>query len=402
MLRGMTVFGQARFRAAFAALLALAGVMPRAAAQMTLVPWNQTWCYLFPSNGMLPPGSGATEPSSGAVRWYAVEPEFAAGYSGPSFCQPWGGGGDSGWLSGLGAGPLGYGEVAYWLNDPQAEFQSLATYFPQPSQPFRYGAYFRTTFSVPDDGAHYAEPVLRYLMDDGGWVYLDGMPILRINMPDGAEDKFTALASNSSATEELLRSAKLSAPAGTATGDNPTVMWGGTPNAWVLTRVARLCPGEHTLAVSVHNSSPNSADMALALQLNATGHPDTDRDGMTDAWEAAHGFDPENPTDGLLDPDGDGGSNAGEFLAGTDPRNPASWLRVTQIALTAEGLQLTWSSVTAKVYRIEALSGGTVWVGTGVDYAAAPAPAVFTSSPVFPLTVFGEAARLWLRVRVAD
>ena len=60
------------------------------------------------------------------------------------------------------------------------------------------------------------------------------------------------------------------------------------------------------------------------------------------------------------------------------------------------------TSVPGKVYRIESLSGGTVWVGTGVDYAAAPAPAVVTSPPVFPLTVFGEAARLWLRVRVAD
>ena len=239
MLRAMTVFGQARFRAAFAALLALAGVMPRAAAQMTLVPWNQTWCYLFPSNGMLPPGSGAAEPSAGAVKWYAAEPEFVAGYSGPSFCQLWEGWFDSGWLSGQGAGPLGYGEITYWLNDPQPEFQSMGTFFQQPSAPFRYGAYFRTTFSVPDDGAHYVEPVLRYLLDDGGWVYLDGRPILRINMPDGAQDTFTALASHSSYTEDFLRSAKLSGPAGTATGDNPTVKWGGTPNARILTRVAR-------------------------------------------------------------------------------------------------------------------------------------------------------------------
>lgn len=54
----------------------------------------------------------------------------------------------------------------------------------------------------------------------------------------------------------------------------------------------------------------------------ARGTPpaDTDRDGMSDAWEKQHGFAPENPADGNADPDGDGYTNLEEFLNSTHPR----------------------------------------------------------------------------------
>src|SRR6266481_1211963 len=45
---------------------------------------------------------------------------------------------------------------------------------------------------------------------------------------------------------------------------------------------------------------------------------DTDGDGMPDAWEAAHGLNP-NLNDANSDPDGDGISNFKEFQRGTDP-----------------------------------------------------------------------------------
>jgi pectate lyase len=48
--------------------------------------------------------------------------------------------------------------------------------------------------------------------------------------------------------------------------------------------------------------------------------PDTDGDGMPDAWETTHGLAPGDAGDGPRDPDGDGYTNLEEFLNGTDPR----------------------------------------------------------------------------------
>lgn len=49
---------------------------------------------------------------------------------------------------------------------------------------------------------------------------------------------------------------------------------------------------------------------------------DTDRDGMPDAWEKAHGLNPRDPADAGADANGDGYSNIEKFLHGLDPRAP--------------------------------------------------------------------------------
>ena len=46
---------------------------------------------------------------------------------------------------------------------------------------------------------------------------------------------------------------------------------------------------------------------------------DGDHDGMPDAWETQHGFDPADAADGPRDADGDGYTNVEEYLNGTEP-----------------------------------------------------------------------------------
>jgi len=71
-----------------------------------------------------------------------------------------------------------------------------------------------------------------------------------------------------------------------------------------------------------HLSSPTYFDDFLAAFANPV-FTDGDLDGMSDAWEIAHGLNP-NADDRDGDPDGDGLSNILEFLLGTDPQNPDS------------------------------------------------------------------------------
>ena len=54
---------------------------------------------------------------------------------------------------------------------------------------------------------------------------------------------------------------------------------------------------------------------------DAVGTPDADSDGMPDAWETQHSFNPASASDAILDADSDGLTNLREFLAGTDPRD---------------------------------------------------------------------------------
>ena len=65
----------------------------------------------------------------------------------------------------------------------------------------------------------------------------------------------------------------------------------------------------------------NVAGVATSSVAVLTVAPDTDGDGMSDAWETENGFNPTNAADGALDSDGDGLTNAMEQVHGTDPHN---------------------------------------------------------------------------------
>jgi uncharacterized delta-60 repeat protein len=79
----------------------------------------------------------------------------------------------------------------------------------------------------------------------------------------------------------------------------------------------------------------NAASPALLVNatFNLTVLPDTDGDGLPDAWEIAHGLDPANRADALLDSDGDGVSNLDEQRAGTNPTDALSYLKIDSITL---------------------------------------------------------------------
>ena len=87
--------------------------------------------------------------------------------------------------------------------------------------------------------------------------------------------------------------------------------------------------------------------------------PDSDGDGMSDAWESQH-FGPAGAT-ADEDADGDGVNNLHEFRAGTNPRDSRSVFAVVEISKLPGGIQILWSSQPNKRYRVrrsEALLAG--------------------------------------------
>ena len=64
---------------------------------------------------------------------------------------------------------------------------------------------------------------------------------------------------------------------------------------------------------------------ALVFSQVPPPQPDADGDNLPDAWESAHGLNPNDPFDATKDPDNDGYTNLQEYQNGTDPQvwNPA-------------------------------------------------------------------------------
>lgn len=81
--------------------------------------------------------------------------------------------------------------------------------------------------------------------------------------------------------------------------------------------------------------------------------PDTDGDGIPDAWELLYAANLGVMT-GVGDNDGDGVSNRDEFTADTNPFDPNSRLRVTTITKPGvpSPVTLVWSSAPTRQYRI--------------------------------------------------
>jgi len=107
--------------------------------------------------------------------------------------------------------------------------------------------------------------------------------------------------------------------------------------------------------VVFNDAAPNGVPVSFSVVALA----DADGDRIPDEWEAANGFDPNNPANALLDSDGDGMNNLSEYLAGTDPNNPLSFLKIEQ-TVTPGQATVRFGAVANHTYTIrytDALGG---------------------------------------------
>ena len=110
--------------------------------------------------------------------------------------------------------------------------------------------------------------------------------------------------------------------------------------------------------------------------------PDTDHDGMSDAWETAHGLNPNDPNDAALDSDGDGQTNLAEFVAGTDPQAIGSFLHLDMSSDPDTGdFLISFTAQAGKAYTVQYLDD----LASG-DWQS------FADIPAFGSTLFIEMA----------
>ncbi len=95
----------------------------------------------------------------------------------------------------------------------------------------------------------------------------------------------------------------------------------------------------------------NQADI-FAFSVPLVPSPDTDQDGLADAWEMAQFTDLSH--DGSADSDLDGRTDREEYVAGTLPLNPASQFVVEAVPANAGGqVKLAWKAAPERKYRIQ-------------------------------------------------
>ena len=197
------------FRKSLLAALTLLLLIPAAAlrsADQTLIAGGSAWKYN---------DSGANL----GTAWRAPAYDDAAWPAGPA--------------------PLGYGD------GDEATVVSYGT----STTNRRITYYFRRAFTVADPAAIEALS-LRYLRDDGCVIYLNGVEIVRSNMPTGTVT-YTTRASAS--------------------------IGGADESAWLQAPVdpSRLVTGTNVVAVEIHQNSPTSSD--ISFDSRAARHRNPDR-----------------------------------------------------------------------------------------------------------------------------
>ncbi|HAM70163.1 MAG TPA: hypothetical protein DCM86_00780, partial [Verrucomicrobiales bacterium] len=135
---------------------------------------------------------------------------------------------------------------------------------------------------------------------------------------------------------------------------NTTAAVPGNPTAG--NRVLRITNVALTNAtnysVSIGNLATGS-NPTLSLKVPLVVMEDKDGDRMGDAWELDHGLNPADPSDASRDDDGDGQTNLQEFLAGTDPHDKTSFLRISSIASTTNGMEVGFLANSNRAYSLQ-------------------------------------------------
>ena len=101
--------------------------------------------------------------------------------------------------------------------------------------------------------------------------------------------------------------------------------------------------------------APGLADRGRIERIDletAGALPDSDGDGLPDAWEQQY-FGSTTGANAGDDSDGDGATNLEEFRSGTNPQDAQSRFAVVNISVVSTGVLVEWSSEAGRRYRVK-------------------------------------------------
>ncbi len=209
----------------------------------TIVPYDQTWSIMNPLAGVIPPRPAGGADSDFESTWFLKEDSFITAYDGPFF----GANGVAGSYQAItGPGPFAVGGIDGIAGGTTVGPAGTAPTLPPSGS--RRVSYYRTNFTT-------TEPIslvtFDLLCDDGVFIYLDGRLVAQENMPQPPAPGYTVLATAAHDETAII-----------------TIDMSLTPGGNVVATVPGLAPGEHTLAVALHQNSITSSDCGFALKMS--------------------------------------------------------------------------------------------------------------------------------------
>ncbi|MDF7801909.1 hypothetical protein P4C99_20705 [Pontiellaceae bacterium B1224] len=242
---------------------------------------------------------------------------------------------------------------------------SLAATTIDPANPYAYGANIGW-INAEADSANGAEVGQAFCSG-----YLYGANVGWIHLGDGSPVNGTAY-QNNSATDYGINHDGLGGLSGFAYGANiGWINFEPTGNPTVDLGTGQL---------SGYAWGANVGWINLATLATLTlAAPDSDGDGIADAWEYGHTNTLAALSADPADSDGDGIPDLGEYAADTDPFDAGEFLVITDFQTLETTNHVTWPVKLTRLYTLQhgaALSNGMSWATTSASFIPPSGPEV--------------------------
>lgn len=227
-----------------------------------------------------------------------------------------------------------------------------------------------------------------------GWTFTNGSITKTIRLQNAASERLQATYQLTGLTKAFIRfglspnlldlmlrgQTGLAPETSTPTRVNLTNMSGNdTVRAWVegpqinaaatdvaasgFTTVLRRNQAQtHQVEVELTGSGPHTVTLGFDLGTDLV-NPDSDNDGLPDAWELENFGNLSATASG--DADGDGLSNLAEFLFGSDPNLASSVAPTTATTPVSGGFQFSFPTIAGRIYQPQVSSDLASWTNLG-------------------------------------